>query len=191
MDIVFAGVGGQGVLSAAGIIAEAARREDLTIKQAEVHGMAQRGGSVLATLRIAPGAIASELVPRGGAGMIIGMEPVEALRYLDYLSPHGRLLTAADPVRNVPDYPPIEAIHEQIRLVGGHLVEAYRIARQAGSPRSANIVMVGAASMWLTLAESTLEACIRDAFARRGDKSVEVNLKAFRAGRAAIAPAPA
>jgi indolepyruvate ferredoxin oxidoreductase beta subunit len=190
-DIVLAGVGGQGVLSIAAILAEAARREGLTVKQAEVHGMAQRGGAVQATLRIASGEIASELVPRGAATMILGMEPVEALRYLDFLAPDGVLLTAAEPVRNVPDYPPLDAVHRQVRALGGLLVEADRLAREAGSPRASNVVMVGAASTRLDLPQGVLEASIRDGFAAKGERIVEVNLRAFRAGRAAVAPAAA
>ncbi|OFW67120.1 MAG: indolepyruvate oxidoreductase [Actinobacteria bacterium RBG_16_68_21] len=188
-DIVFAGIGGQGVLSAAAILAEAARRQGLVVKQTEVHGMAQRGGAVQASLRIAPDAIASELIPRGSAQMILGLEPVEALRYIDYLVPDGLLVTAADPVADLPGYPPIALIHEQVRSLGGHLIEADRLAREAGSHRAANIVMLGAASVLLSVPPEILDACIGDAFAARGDKVVAINREAFRLGRAAIAPA--
>jgi indolepyruvate ferredoxin oxidoreductase beta subunit len=190
-DIVLAGVGGQGVLSVAAILAEAARREGLTVKQAEVHGMAQRGGAVQATLRIASGEIASELVPRGAATMILGMEPVEALRYLEYLAPEGTLITAAEPVHNVPGYPPLDEVHDRVRALGGLIVEADRLAREAGSPRAANVVMVGAASTRLDLPVETLEACVRDGFAAKGERVVGVNMRAFRAGRAAVPPGPA
>ena len=186
-DIVLAGVGGQGVLSVAGILVEAARREGLAVKQAEVHGMAQRGGAVQATLRISPDPIASEMVSRGAATMILGLEPVEALRYLDYLAPDGVLLSAADPVTNVLDYPPLESIHERIRSLGGYLIAANRIAREAGSLRTANVVMVGAASARLSLPVPSLEAAIAAGFAAKGKKIVEINLAAFRAGRAALA----
>jgi indolepyruvate ferredoxin oxidoreductase beta subunit len=186
-DIVLAGVGGQGVLSVAGILVEAARREGLAVKQAEVHGMAQRGGAVQATLRISPDPIASEMVSRGAATMILGLEPVEALRYLDYLAPDGVLLSAADPVTNVSDYPPLESIHERIRSLGGYLIAANRIAKEAGSLRTANVVMVGAASARLTLPVPSLEAAIAAGFAAKGKKIVEINLAAFRAGRAALA----
>jgi len=186
-DIVLAGVGGQGVLSVAGILVEAARREGLAVKQAEVHGMAQRGGAVQATLRISPDPIASEMVSRGAATMILGLEPVEALRYLDYLAPDGVLLSAADPVTNVPDYPPLESVHERIRSLGGYLIDANRIAKEAGSLRTANVVMVGAASARLSLPVPSLEAAIAAGFAAKGKKIVEINLAAFRAGRAALA----
>ena len=186
-DIVLAGVGGQGVLSVAGILAEAARREGHVVKQAEVHGMAQRGGAVQATLRISSDPIASEMVSRGAATMILGLEPVEALRYLDYLAPDGVLLSAADPVTNVSDYPPLESVHERIRSLGGYLIDANRIAKEAGSLRTANVVMVGAASARLSLPVPSLEAAIAAGFAAKGKKIVEINLAAFRAGRAALA----
>lgn len=189
-DLVIAGVGGQGVLSVAGILAESARRLGLHVKQGEVHGMAQRGGAVEATLRLSPHPIASELIPRGAATMVLGLEPVEALRHLDHLAPDGVLLTASEPVRNVPDYPPLETVHDRVRAVGGFLVAATDIARQAGSIRAANVVMVGAASARLDLPVAVIESAIADGFARKGERIVAVNLAAFRAGRAALTAVP-
>lgn len=188
-DIVIAGVGGQGVLSMAAIIARAARADGLEVKQTEVHGMAQRGGAVQATLRISPQPIASELVPRHTAAMILGLEPVEALRYLEYLSPDGVLITAAEPVTNVTDYPPLAEVHAVVRRIGGHLVEAFRLAKECGSPRAANVVMVGAASVHLPLAVGSLEAAVTAAFVTKGERVVGINLAAFRAGRAILSPA--
>lgn len=189
-DVVIAGVGGQGVLSIAAIVTEAARRDGLHVKQAEVHGMAQRGGSVQATIRMSPEPIASELVPRGSARLVVGLEPVEALRFVGLLAADGVVVTAAEPLENIADYPPIDRVHDEVRRIGGHLVEADRLAREAGSPRSSNVVMVGAASPWLPLAESTIEDCIREAFAAKGERVVGANLRAFRLGRDALAPAP-
>lgn len=189
-DIVIAGVGGQGVLSVAAIVARAARSEGLEVKQTEVHGMAQRGGAVQATLRISPQPIRSELVPRHTAAMILGLEPVEALRYLEYLSPEGVLVTAAEPVTNVTDYPSLEEVHEAVCRIGGHLVEALRLAKESGSPRSANVVMVGAASVYLPLPVSALEAAVTEAFAAKGARVIEINLASFRAGRAVLTAAP-
>lgn len=186
-DIVLAGVGGQGVLSIAAILADAAGRSGLTVKQAEVHGMAQRGGAVQAGLRIADGPIAGDLIPRGGADMILAMEPVEALRYLEFLAPAGTLITSADPFENIPDYPDLAAVHDTVRSIPNSvLVEAGRLAREAGSQRAGNVVMVGAASTRLPLAADTIEASIREGFATKGELVVEVNLRAFRAGRDAM-----
>lgn len=186
-DVLLAGVGGQGVLSLAAVLAEAARREGLVVHQGEVHGMSQRGGAVQASLRLADGAIDGNLVARGAADLILGMEPVEALRYLEYLAPGGRLVTAADPYVNVPDYPPIERVLAAVRSVPGSVVvEAAALAREAGSGRVANVVMVGAASVFLPLQPEVIEACLRDGFAAKGERVVEANLRAFALGRAAV-----
>ncbi len=185
-DVVLAGVGGQGVLSVAAILAEAARREGLVVRQGEVHGMSQRGGAVQATLRLADAPIEGDLIARGAADLVLGVEPVEALRYLEYLAPGGRLVTAADPYENVPDYPPIEEVLAAVRAVPGSvLVEAGALAREAGSGRVANVVMVGAASAFLPLPPEVIEACLRDGFAAKGERVVEANLRAFALGRAA------
>jgi indolepyruvate ferredoxin oxidoreductase beta subunit len=186
-DVVLAGVGGQGVLSVASVLAEAARRSGLVVRQGEIHGMSQRGGAVQATLRLADAPIAGDLIGRGGADMVLGVEPVEALRYLEFLAPGGRLVTAADPVRNIPDYPPLEAILAAARSVpGAVLVEAGDLARRAGSGRTANVVMVGAASVFLPIAPEIVEACLVDAFAAKGERVVEANRRAFALGRAAV-----
>jgi indolepyruvate ferredoxin oxidoreductase beta subunit len=186
-DVVLAGVGGQGVLSVAAVLAEAARREGLVVRQGEVHGMSQRGGAVQASLRLADGRIEGDLIARGGADLVLGVEPVEALRYLEYLAPGGRLVTAADPYENVPDYPPIEEVLAAVRAVPGSvLVEAGTLARQAGSGRVANVVMVGAASAFLPISAEAIETCLREGFAAKGEKVVEANLRAFALGRAAV-----
>jgi indolepyruvate ferredoxin oxidoreductase beta subunit len=187
-DLVLAGVGGQGVLSVAAILAEAARRSGLVVRQGEVHGMAQRGGAVQATLRLADAPIAGDLVARGGADLVLGVEPVEALRYLEYLAPGGRLVTATDPYENVPGYPPLEQVLAAVRAVpGAVLVEAGELARRAGSGRTANVVMVGAASVFLPIPAGVIEACLVDGFAAKGERVVEANRRAFALGRAAVA----
>ncbi|MBK8974863.1 MAG: indolepyruvate oxidoreductase subunit beta [Planctomycetes bacterium] len=185
-DIVLAGVGGQGVLSMAAIIAAAALREGLQVKQGEVHGMSQRGGAVQAGLRLGDAPIHSDVVPEGGAQLILSLEPVEALRYLAWLAPDGVVMTAAEPFENIPDYPPLEDIHARIRaLNGGHLIEAARLAKQAGSPRATNIVMVGAAAPYLPIDAAHLEAEIRERFRSKGADVVEHCLRAFALGREA------
>jgi indolepyruvate ferredoxin oxidoreductase beta subunit len=187
-DVVLAGVGGQGVLSVAAILAEAARRAGLVVRQGEVHGMSQRGGAVQAGLRLADGPIEGDLIPRGAADLLLGTEPVEALRYLEYLAPGGRLVTAADPHENVPDYPPIEEVLAAVRAVpGAVVVEAGDLARRAGSGRVANVVMVGAASAFLPVPPGLIEDCLREGFAAKGKRVVEANLRAFSLGREAVA----
>lgn len=185
-DVVLAGVGGQGVLSAAGILAEAALREGLTVRQGEIHGMSQRGGAVRATLRMADSPVPTDLVGRGGAHLVLGLEPVEALRNLDYLSPGGTLVTSTTPFANIPDYPDEEALQAALNEVpGAVLVDGGALAREAGHGRAENVVMLGAACLLLPVSAETLWAVVEDAFRPRGEKLVDTNLRAFEAGRAA------
>ena len=185
-DIILAGVGGQGVLSIAAIIAKAAVSHGLSVRQSEVHGMAQRGGAVLAHLRISDGAIASDLVPKGGADLIISMEPLESLRYAAWLSPAGTLVSAAEPFVNIPDYPDLAEIHGAIRrFPSSRLVETQALAKQAGSARSVNMVMVGAASPFLPVPGAELEGTICELFASKEPAVIDANVAAFRLGREA------
>ena len=186
-DILLCGVGGQGVLSMAAIIGRAAIAGEYFARQSEVHGMAQRGGGVQAHLRLADRPIASDLISRGGAHLVLSMEPLEGLRYLSYLAPDGALITAAEPVVNIPDYPPLADLHERIRRIpGATLLEAGRLAAEAGDPQALNAVMVGAASARLPMSVETLECAVREIFAAKGAAVIELNLAAFRAGRAAV-----
>ena len=187
-DIMLAGVGGQGVLSLAALIGRAAVAEGLHVKQSEVHGMAQRGGAVLSHLRLADHAIASDLIPLGTADLILSMEPLESLRYLAYLSPAGALVTAAEPFANIPDYPDAARIAADVRrLPGAVLVEAERLAREAGDVLSKNTVMVGAAAHRLPLKRESFDDAIRQTFGAKGERALQVNLAAFAAGWQAAA----
>ncbi len=182
-DVILAGVGGQGVLSVAAAIALGAMKDGLAVRQSEVHGMAQRGGAVQAHLRIAEAAISGDLIGRGSADMVLSMEPLESLRYLGYLRPKGILVTAAEPFSNIPDYPDLAALHARITALPRHrLVAAGELARAAGSARATNMVMVGAASPHLPVRRESLQAAIRELFARKGEAVVEANLKAFLSG---------
>ena len=146
--------------------------------------MSQRGGSVVANLRLSDKPIASDLIPLGGASMILSMEPLESLRYLNYLSPEGALISSANPVVNIPDYPSLDELVAKIRsLPHSILVDSEALARQAGSARATNMVIIGAASHFLPVDVERLENSIKDLFANKGDKVVGINLKAFQAGR--------
>ena len=187
-DIVLAGVGGQGVLTAAGILAEAARRAGFTVKQGEVHGMSQRGGAVTANLRLADGPVASDLIPRGSASMILSLEPLEALRWLPYLSYSGVVVTSSNPVENIPDYPPMaEVLLSLARLPQAVVVDADPLARAAGSGHANNVVLLGAAAGFLPFRPSLLRCVVGELFGMRSERLRDVNLKAFDAGQAAAA----
>lgn len=182
-DIILAGVGGQGVLSLAAIIASAAMKDNLNVRQSEVHGMAQRGGAVLSHLRISNIEIASDLTPKGRASLILSMEPIESLRYVDYLAREGSLITAAEPFINISDYPEIETIYEKIRKYKNHkIVESVAIAKEAGSARAANMVIIGAASSVLPVKIESLKSAITEIFAKKGQDIVDMNIKAFDMG---------
>ncbi len=185
-DVILAGVGGQGVLSVSAIIASSAMKEGLQVKQSEVHGMSQRGGAVYTNLRLSDQPIYSDLIPRGTASMILSMEPLESLRYLDYLKPDGYLITSANPEKNIPDYPDLHTLLDQIRLLPHTvIIDAHQWAIKAGSGRATNMVLAGAASHFLPLKLTTMENLIKEMFARKGEKVVDINLKAFHFGREA------
>lgn len=187
-DIIFAGVGGQGVLSMAAIIGRAAVAEGLLAKQSEVHGMAQRGGAVQAHLRLSDRPIASDLIGHGVADLILSLEPLESLRYLAHLSPRGALVTAAEPFANITDYPDLAKLLAHVRtLPHGLVIEAERLASEAGDAQTVNTVMVGAATPFLPMKPEHLEVAVRENFQRKGEAIVNLNLAAFRAGRAAAA----
>ena len=185
-DIILAGVGGQGILSIAFVIDNAALEQGLNFKQAEVHGMAQRGGAVQSHLRLSDKPIFSDLIPKGAADMILSVEPLECIRYLDYLSPEGIVVTSRSPFVNIPDYPQIDKVLGVIDTIANKvIVDSDKLAKEAGSPKAQNMVMLGAASSHLILEERNIREFIRVLFAPRGEKMVEMNLRAFELGRTA------
>ncbi len=183
-DIILAGVGGQGILSIAAIIGYAAVQSNLYLKQAEVHGMSQRGGDVQSHLRLSSYEIASDLIPEGKADMIISVEPMESLRYLPYLHTQGWLITNTEPYVNISNYPDPEEVMAEIRKLPRHVaLDAEKMADEAGSRKAANVVILGAASPFIDIPFEKLEEAIHFLFGKKGEDLVEINLKALRAGR--------
>lgn len=183
-DIILAGVGGQGIISIASIIGFTALQEGLHMKQSEVHGMSQRGGNVQSNLRISDKEIASDLIPLGKADLIIAVEPLESLRYLPGLSKDGWVITSTNPYVNIPNYPPIKDILKEINSLPHHIaLDADTIAKGVGSVKSANIVILGAASPFLDMAFEKIENAIRFIFRKKGEEITIINLKALLAGR--------
>ena len=189
-DIILAGVGGQGILSIAFVIVNAALADGLQFKQAEVHGMAQRGGAVQSHLRLSSERVWSDLIPKGEADMILSVEPLEALRYFDYLRPDGIVVTSSTPYRNIPDYPDLDLVLAGVRKAKRSVVvDSERIAKEAGTAKAQNIVMLGAASRFLILKEENLRTLVETLFKPRGPVVVEANLRAFDLGRKAAGAA--
>jgi len=183
-DIILAGVGGQGILSIATVIGFAAVDQGLYIKQAEVHGMSQRGGDVQSHLRISDKEIFSDLIPFGGADMILSVEPMESLRYLPYLSANGWLVTNDKIFNNIVNYPEAETVIAEIKKVKNHIIiPADEMAKELKAPRSMNIIMAGAASIFLEMDYAMLEKGIRGIFGRKGEEVINQNLAALKAGR--------
>jgi indolepyruvate ferredoxin oxidoreductase beta subunit len=186
-DMILAGVGGQGVLSIAAIIGVAAVDAGLHLKQSEVHGMSQRGGTVQSHLRFSDRPIYSDLVAEGQADMLVSMEPMEALRYVPFLAVNGVIVSDRTPVVNVPNYPDLEDVLAVLREYPHvWLVDAEGIAREMRAVRSSNMVLLGAASAFLPLVAEDVEAAIGQVFGRKGEKVVEQNVEAFRRGREAV-----
>ena len=185
-DIILAGVGGQGILSIATVIGSAALQQGLHLKQAEVHGMSQRGGDVQSNLRLSSETIYSDLIPKGGADIIVSLEPMEALRYLPYLAPDGWIITNTAPFVNIPNYPEMEKVMDQLgKLPHVVALDVDAVAKDLGNPRGANMVLLGAMAAMLHILEpETLREGIRRIFARKGEVIVENNIKAFDAGLA-------
>ena len=181
-DIILSGVGGQGILSIATIIGDAATKAGLNLKQAEVHGMSQRGGEVESGLRLSDTEIYSDLVPLGSADMILSMEPMEALRYLPFLHPDGYVITSSSPFKNISNYPEEKAALANLKNVV--TIDLDQITKEHAMPKSANVVLLGAAARFIgILTPEQIEASIRNIFASKGEKIVEMNLKAFEIGQ--------
>ena len=185
-DIILCGVGGQGILSIATVIGQAATRAGLYLKQAEVHGMSQRGGDVQSNLRLSSAPIHSDLIPRGAADLIIAMEPMEALRYLPYLHAEGRVITSDEPFVNIPNYPAPEAVSAALdALPRVCRLPIDRLAKEQGIPKCANIVLLGMAAPYLEiLSAEQLRQAIADVFGAKGEAIVGMNHKSFDIGRA-------
>jgi indolepyruvate ferredoxin oxidoreductase beta subunit len=182
-DIILSGVGGQGILSIAAVIGLAAVENNLFLKQSEVHGMSQRGGDVQSHFRLSDKPVMSDLIPYGKADLIISLEPMESLRYLPWLSKTGWIVTNSTPYVNIPDYPPLENILSEIRKIKNHIIiDADAIARESGSAKAMNIVVLGAASRYINMPFASLGNAVRALFGRKGEDIVGLNLKALDAG---------
>ena len=181
-DIILCGVGGDGIVSVAKIISDAALSVGLNVKQSEIHGMSQRGGSVFSHLRISSEPIFSDVIPEGRADIILSSEPMEALRYLPFLSKEGWIITNSEPFVNINNYPAIETVMAELSKQA-HCVafNATAIAKEVKARN--NMVLLGAAAPYLDIEFAELEKAIQNIFGRKGEAVVNSNLAAIRAGR--------
>ncbi|MBQ2429221.1 MAG: indolepyruvate oxidoreductase subunit beta [Alistipes sp.] len=187
-DIILAGVGGQGILTIATIIGDAAAVAGVNLKQAEVHGMSQRGGDVQSNLRLSTEPIHSDLIRQGAADIIISMEPMEALRYLPYLNKQGWVVTSSNPYKNIPNYPDEQAIMEELKaLPHTAILPIEDLAKENSMPKSANVFLLGMAAKYIEiLTPEQLRESVKRLFASKGEKVVEMNCQAFDLGLNAV-----
>ena len=187
-DIILCGVGGQGILSIATVIGEAATIAGINLKQAEVHGMSQRGGDVQSNLRLSTEKIYSDLIPQGGADLVISMEPMESLRYLPFLAKNGTIVTSSKPFINIPNYPDEDALQAELDALPSVVkLDIESVAKDAGNVRGANMVLLGMAAPFIEIITvDQLRQAITTIFARKGEAVVEANLKAFDMGAGTI-----
>ena len=185
IDIILCGVGGMGALSSAAIISKAALEMGMYMKQAETHGMSQRGGDVQSHLRLSDEPIASDLIPEGQCDLILSVEPMEALRYVNFLNKKtGWIITDSNPFVNIPNYPDMADIEKEINKIPNHIFHDFTsVAKEVKNPKGVNMVVLGAASKYLKIDIEKLEDAVRANFARKGEEIVEANIKALRAGR--------
>ena len=186
IDIILCGVGGMGALSSAAIISKAALSMGMYMKQAETHGMSQRGGDVQSHLRLSDQPIASDLIPEGECDIILSVEPMEALRYLPFLNREtGWIITNQNPFVNIPNYPDLDAVLGEVKKIKNHILfDADAIAKEVNNPKGTNMVVLGAASKYLRIDIEKLEDAVRSIFGKKGDAVGDANISALRAGRA-------
>ncbi|MBK8808495.1 MAG: indolepyruvate oxidoreductase subunit beta [Bacteroidales bacterium] len=186
-NILLSGVGGQGILTIGAVFGMAAMLNNYHIKQAETHGMSQRGGEVVSHVRISDKPIYSDLIPHATADIILSVEPLESLRYLHFLKPNGWLITNDTPFRNIVAYPTQDVVFEAIKTVkNNRIVAADTLAKSLGNLKTSNIIMLGVASNYIELPYETLQQGIIEIFKKKGDKVVALNLKALDLGRESI-----
>lgn len=175
-----------GALSSAAIISKAALSMGMYMKQAETHGMSQRGGDVQSHLRLSDQPIASDLIPEGECDIILSVEPMEALRYLPFLNKEtGWIITNQNPFVNIPNYPDLDAVLGEVKKIKNHILfDADKIAKEVNNPKGTNMVVLGAASKYLRIDIEKLEDAVRSIFGKKGDAVVDANISALRAGRA-------
>ena len=182
-NIILSGVGGQGILTIASIIDLAAMHSNLNVKQAEVHGMSQRGGDVQSNLRISDQEIYSDLIPKGEADIVLAMEPLEALRYVPFLKKDGIIITSSGFMKNIPNYPDETQVIDAIKNSGFKyvIIDSEEIAKNL-SERVSNVVIAGAVAPIIGIDAKIMEESVKELFASKGEEIVAMNAKAFEMG---------
>ena len=180
-DIVLCGGGGDGIVSVAKIISDAALNMGLNLKQSEIHGMSQRGGSVFSHLRLSSEPIYADVIPEGQADIILSSEPMEALRYLPWLANDGWIITNNEPFVNITNYPDMEKVNAELAKIKNVVsFNANEIAKVVKA--RSNMVLLGATVPYLGIEMAKIEEAIAHIFGKKGQEVVDLNIQAVRAG---------
>jgi indolepyruvate ferredoxin oxidoreductase, beta subunit len=185
INVLFSGVGGQGIILASKILAKCAFISGYMVKESELHGMAQRGGSVTSHVRFGE-EVYSPLIPRGKADFLFALEELEGLRYAYYLKPDGNVILNQKRIMpsiiNPANAPYPEDVKSQLEAMGFHVdsVNAFEMATNLGNAKMENIILMGMLSQYLPFTISTWESVIKESVPA---KTIEINIVAFQKGR--------
>jgi indolepyruvate ferredoxin oxidoreductase beta subunit len=182
--IIVAGVGGQGALTLAQLILGAAWKSKYHVLQSEVHGMSQRGGAVNAHILFDIVPVTSPVVMEGDAEFLISMEPLEALRYLPFMSKTGIMIVSAHPFKNMDNYPDVELILNELKSIDGvTLIDTEKYSKELDYKNAGNMILLGSLSNHLPFEDSIWEKIISERFNDKGTKVIEQNIRAFNFGK--------
>ncbi|HBM15111.1 MAG TPA: indolepyruvate oxidoreductase [Lentisphaeria bacterium] len=183
-SVIIAGVGGQGIVTLSQLVMSAAWKSGYYAIQSEVHGMSQRGGSVNAQILFDKFPVTSPTVLEGTAKLLIGMEPLESLRYFNLLEKNVSVICSSSPVRNMPIYPNVDRLLAEIKKIEDSLiVDTDKISEELGSKGAGNIVLLGAASKKLPFTNEIWYQTIKERFASKEQSIIDKNIEAFNYGR--------
>lgn len=182
--VVVAGVGGQGAITIAQLILGAAWMSKMDAMQSEVHGMSQRGGEVNAHILFSKSKVRSPVIETGSGDLLIGMEPLETLRHLNYLNKNGHAVSSSEPLINMDHYPePKKVLDLLAKTPGVKLIDTASLTTELHFAQAGNIALLGAATSFMPIDEAVWLQAIRERFQSKGDKIIEKNLNAFQRGR--------
>ena len=182
--VIVAGVGGQGAITLAQLVLGAAWKSGFFVHQSEVHGMSQRGGSVNAHILFDKKEVSSPVVMEGAGNLLIGMEPLETLRYLSLLRKDAEVVSSVIPIKNMAEYPDVDKILSELKSVPGvTLVDTDKYSKELSNKKAGNIILLGIASKHMPISKKMWHEVIKERFEGKGEKIIDKNIEAFEFGR--------
>ena len=182
--IIVAGVGGQGTITLAQLILGAAWRSKYHCLQSEVHGMSQRGGAVNAHIVFDSQPVTSPTIEEGSADLLIGMEPLETLRYVHMVKKEGNIISSLSPIVNMGNYPEESTVIDAVKKVDDiHLVDTDACSKELKNRHAGNVILLGMASKFLPMEQELWLSIFEERFKVKGDKIIQKNKEAFEYGR--------